>query len=278
MRLGIDSYSYHRLLGELRRGEPEPPRRFGDGALDPLRHARSLGVEVVSLETCYLDPPGRLDVEALAREAGPLEVVFAWGAPNGLEFGRRPEALDDLLGWIRLARSLGHRLLRIVVAGPSLRGAEPVEAQLARTVEPLRRAAAEGLVLAIENHGDLRAAELRDLLERADRPELGVCFDTANAPRVGDDAVEAARLLAPWIRMVHLKDVEPPAAAADYVAGPRSVPYGEGVIPIPRVLDELRAAGFDGPLCVEIAQLGPGDDELELVERCVGWLRARLAE
>ena len=26
MRVGIDSYSYHRLLGEMRRGEPPPPR------------------------------------------------------------------------------------------------------------------------------------------------------------------------------------------------------------------------------------------------------------
>src|SRR6266851_3065974 len=59
------------------------------------------------------------------------------------------------------------------------------------------------------NHGDLRAAEVLELVERVGDDSLGVCFDPANALRVGDDPVEAAALLAPLTRMVHLKDVEP---------------------------------------------------------------------
>ena len=61
-----------------------------------------------------------------------------------------------------------------------------------------------------------------------------ICLDTANALRVGDDPVEAAALLAPLTRMVHLKDVEPLDRVVDPVAGPCSVPYGEGVVPIAR--------------------------------------------
>jgi sugar phosphate isomerase/epimerase len=72
--------------------------------------------------------------------------------------------------------------------------------------------------------------------------------------------------------MVHLKDVEPITAETDAVAGPRSVPYGTGVVPVEAVLDAL--GRFDGFVCVELGQLGPGDDERALVAASVAWLRA----
>jgi hypothetical protein len=58
----------------------------------------------------------------------------------------------------------------------------------------------------------------------------------------------------------------------DPVAGPGSVAYGTGVVPVEAVLDKLR---FDGLVCVELGQLGSGDDdEREMVAAGVGWLRA----
>ncbi len=281
MRVGIDSYSYHRLLGEIRPGEPPPPDRLADGGAAVVAEARALGVDGVALETCYLGPPSAEAARTLAAEAGAMELVFSWGAPNGLLFGASAEALAELLAWIAAAAAAGTRTMRIVVAGPALRGLEPVAAQIRRTVEPLRAAATaaaiEGVALAIENHGDLTAAQLLDLIEAVGDPALGVCFDTANALRVGDDTLEALRLLAPRVRMVHLKDVEAVTPGTDPVAGPRSVRYGTGVVPIDGVLEVLAAAGYDGLVCVEIAQLGPGDDERALVADSVAWLRDRAA-
>jgi sugar phosphate isomerase/epimerase len=278
LRIGIDSYSYHRLLGEIRPGETQPRRSFRPGAADVLGHARTLGVDGVSLETCFLDPPDELDAAALRADAGSLEVVLAWGHRHGLEFGADATALADLVGWLELAPLVGCDLVRCVVASPAFRGAAPVAEQIARSVRPLSAAATRarelGLALALENHGDLRAAELLELVERVDDEALVVCFDTANALRVGDDAVEAVRLLAPLTRMVHLKDVEPLERADDAVAGPSSVPYGQGVVPVADVLDALRSAGFDGLVCVELGQLPSDGDELALVEQGVAWLRA----
>jgi sugar phosphate isomerase/epimerase len=77
--------------------------------------------------------------------------------------------------------------------------------------------------------------------------------------------------------MLHLKDVEAVRPDVDPVAGPRSVRYGTGVVPLEAVLDALAADRFDGLVCVEIAQLGPGDDERELVADSVAWLRRRAA-
>lgn len=277
MRVAIDSYSYHRLLGELRPGEQPVHERLADGGRAVVVEARSLAVDGVSLETCFLPGPDRRLLASIADAAGPLELAFSWGAPIGLELGASEQALADLLDWIDGAAAVGVRTMRIVVAGPSLRDAVD-DAAIARTAVAVARAceaaSARGIVLAVENHGDLSAVRMAQLLDAVDDPSLGVCFDTANAIRVGDDAVDAARLLAPAIRMLHLKDVEPVVAATDVVAGPRSVRYGTGVVPLDGVLEIVVAAGFDGLVCVEIAQLGPGDDERELVADGVRWLRA----
>jgi len=242
-----------------------------------LRHARSLGVDGVSLETCFLEPSAELDVGRLRASAGSLEVAVAWGHRHGLEFGANERALADLLDWIDVAGRLGCRIVRCVVASPALRTGGPLGRELERSVRPLTTATARarelGLRLALENHGDLRAAELLELVERVGDDALGVCLDTANALRVGDDPVEAARLLAGRTLLLHLKDVEAIERVTDPVAGPRSVPYGEGVVAVGQVLEVLLADGFDGLACVELGQLDGDVDELALVEQGVAWLR-----
>jgi sugar phosphate isomerase/epimerase len=261
MRIGIDSYSYHRLLGEVRPGEEEPPLRWRPE--QAVEHAGMLGVDGISLETCFLDPTVRIEAE-------PLELVIAWGHRHGLEYGANADALRDLLNWLERAPALGCRLIRCVAASPAFRGRSFL-GSVAPLAAAARRARELGLGLALENHGDLRAAELLELVERVGDDTLGVCFDTANALRVGDDPVEAAALLAPLVRMVHLKDVEPLDRVRDPVAGPCSVPYGAGVIDVDGVLATLST--FEGLVCVELGQLAPGTDEVELVEGCVFWLR-----
>jgi len=261
----------------VRPGEAPSRERLSDGGFAVIAEARRLGLDGVSLETCFLGALDLTQVRALVDSAFPLEVVFAWGAPNGLAFGASPAALSDLLAWIELAAAAGTAVLRIVVGGPALRGREPVERQIERTCAPLRaagaRAATLGIRLAIENHADLTARELETLIERTAAQSIGVCFDSANALRVGDEPLEALRRLAPQVLMVHLKDVE--GAAEEPIGGPRSVPYGTGAVPVARLLDLLATRRFAGLVCVELGQLAPGDDERALVADAVGWLRER---
>lgn len=277
MQIGIDSYAYHRLLGQIRPGESAPAAPFERQTLSLLDEARRLGVELISLETMFLPPREDVDPAQLLEAAGSLELALSWGGMHGLEFGTNPAAANDLLGWLQFAPQLGCRLVRIVAASPKFRGAEPIHVQLARTARVLRNACevaqAQSLTLALENHGDLSASEMLELLTLVGNSALGVCFDTGNAPRVGDDPIDAARMLAPVIRMVHLKDCA--AQAADPIAGPVSVPYGMGAIPIEAILAVLEAQGFDGPVCVETGQLGPDTDERVLVRQGVDWLRSR---
>lgn len=281
MQVGIDSYSYHRRYGELRAGETAHPEVWPLEPAPAIAHARSLGVDALFLETCYLPAPETFD-GTLAAAAAPVRLGFSWGHPwpagqfHGLDGGREPEAEADLERWVVAAARLGHPFLRITAGSPASRGDEPAEVLVKRLVGPIRRAAdragALGVGLALENHGDLRAGDILDLLARVDRPNLGVCLDNVNLVRVGDDMRAGTRALAPHALLVQLKDHPPgdPTVAG----GPVCTALGEGVAPLDEIVAILARAGFDGPVCVELASLGAGEvDEMALIERSVAWLR-----
>ncbi len=286
MRVGIDSYSYHRRYGEVRPGEAPATDVPWPAVPDPVvRHARSIGADVVFLETCYLPEPEAIDPAVLLEQAGPVTVGYSWGHPwpagrsHGLDGGRSLEAELELSRWIDATAALGGDLLRITAGSPASRGDEPAAELIARLVEPVRRAAERaataGVRLALENHGDLRVEDILDLFDRVDRPNLGVCLDNVNLIRVGDDMAEGTRALAPYTLLVQLKDHEP--GDPTVWGGPVSTALGEGVADLDGLLAILEAAGFDGPVCVELASLGAGDvDELAMIERSVAWLRERL--
>ena len=68
-----------------------------------------------------------------------------------------------------------------------------------------RRAADDGVAVTLENHQDLTSAELLQICD-AGRPHIGVCLDTGNPLAVGEDPVEFARAVAPFVVHIHLKD------------------------------------------------------------------------
>ncbi len=283
MQVGIDSYSYHRRYGETRPGETPVADPWPLQATPVIDHAVALGVDALFLETCYLPGPGELREAGRARDG--VGIAFSWGHPwpsgqyHGLDGGRSWGAEQDLARWIDAASGFAHDVLRITGGSPTSRGDEPADVLVERLVGPVRRAAdraaASGIQLGLENHGDLRAGDILQLLERVERPNLGVCLDNGNLIRVGDDMLEGTAALAPHALLVQLKDHV--AGDPTILGGPVCTVLGEGVAPLDRVIDELARAGFDGPVCVELASLGPGDhDELEMIERSIAWLRDHL--
>jgi len=287
MQVGIDSYSYHRRYGEFRAGEIAPAAE--PWPLEPgpaLRHAGTAGADVIFLETCYLPEPESIDAAALA-DAGPaLRVGFSWGHPwpsgrfHGLDGGRSYGAEQELGRWIEASARIGQDVLRITAGSPASRGDEPADVLVERLVGPIRRAtdraADHGVRLALENHGDLRVQDVLDLFDAVNRPAtLGVCLDNVNLIRVGDDMAEGTRALAPHTLVVQLKDHE--AGDPTVWGGPVCTALGEGVADLDGLIAILASAGFDGPVCVELASLGPSAvDELAMIERSVTWLRRHL--
>ena len=279
MKLGIDSYCYHRFFGEIYPGlEEDPGQRMS--LLDFVDRSVAHGVEGVSLESFMLRGTNPAALRDRLDAAG-LERVWAWGHPRGLASGTEADALGDLFRHVDIAATIGAGVMRICAGGRSTRTLTWAEHR--ELLLPLLRGAAEyaggrHVVLAIENHIDLSTDEMIELVQMLDHPSIGVCLDTANNLRLFEDAGTAIERLAPYAKAVHLKDI------TAYRGSPRefrfwpSVPLGRGLIDVPRALAALRQAGYSGLLALEIDFLHPdyAPEEAAIAES-LAYLRPLLA-
>jgi 3-oxoisoapionate decarboxylase len=282
MKVGIDSYCYHRYFGEIYPDQTDPGVRWT--FVDFVQRASELGVDGVSLESCFFDslePAYLAEIKAVLDEKG-LERVLAWGHPNGLEAGRNQAAWREMNELIPRARFMGADIMRIVASSLMFRF-EPHEPQIEAIVKMLREsvkiAESQGVVIALENHIDYTSAEILQILERVDSPALRVNFDTGNTLRMMEDPVTAARRLGPYTVATHTKDVD----ACRHVRPEEwyffsSVPVGTGLIDMPGVVRALQDSGFTGVLAVESDHHKDNQDEIQLVADSIAYLKRLLAE
>lgn len=283
MKIGIDSYCYHRQFGDPYPGLQSPPKRRMD-VWGFLRRAKQLRVAGVSIESCYLPT---IDAAFLTRlrewlDDNELERVWAWGHPAGLKSGEDREAARDLVRHLGYAQTIGARVMRIVGGSRKTRPASWPQhrRQLTRALKPLLESAeAHGVVLAMENHIDLLADEMMEVMTTLDSPWLGVCMDTGNNLRMFEDPAAVAAKLAPWTRATHIKDLTALRGNPREFSFWPSVPLGEGVIDLPTILGHLRRARYQGLLAIEVDFLHPkSGDEDRAVARSVRYLRQLLGQ
>lgn len=284
MKIGIDSYCFHRFFGEVYEGQPEP-----DAAMtmkDFLDFAAELGVDGVSLESCFfpsMEPSWFRELKASLDDHG-LERVYAWGHPQGLEDGGNHAALEDMISQIDNAVEIGAQVMRVVPGpGPGDYRYLPRQPRLDVLAgwfkEAALAAAPRGVKLAAENHGDYTAREMLWLVEAVGSPYFGVNFDTGNFLRLLDDPLGAMEKLRQYVFATHIKDLkvrrDVPASEWFFFS---STPVGDGLIDIGQVIRVLAEANYDGLLAVEIDHLHPdyGYDEHAAVRQSISELR-RLA-
>jgi sugar phosphate isomerase/epimerase len=264
----IDSFCYHRFFGQWYEGlETDPGSRLT--AIDFVKKAKAMGARGVSIESCFFDGFSDALLDELRRslDDNALERVWAWGHPRGLRSGADPAALEDLISHIGIAKRLGAGVMRVCAGG---RGTRPDSwtKHMAQLLPMLQRAAdvaaREGVVLAVENHLDLYADELVELIEALGSPNIGVCFDTANNLRMFEDPLGVARKLAPYAKATHIKDVVAFRGDPKVFSFWPSVPAGKGLVGLSDILGVLRSMGYRGLLALEVDYLHPdyaGEDE-----------------
>jgi sugar phosphate isomerase/epimerase len=278
MKIGIDSYCYHRFFGEVYPQQQPAPRRMT--LEDFITRACELRVDGVSLESCYVNQ----DLEYLGGirrrldDAG-LDRVWAWGHRDGLEGGSSRAAYDDMIRNLDCARAIGADVMRIVGSSRKFRH-EPHGPQLERLAgmlcEAVPHAERYGIHLAIENHIDFNADEILWLVEQVRSPWLGVNFDTGNFVRLLDDPISGMAKLAPYVFATHVKDLDVrKGVGADEWYFFSSVPVGRGVVNNQKLVEMLASAGYKGFLAVEIDFLHPdhGEDEDAAVSESITELR-----
>lgn len=282
MKVGIDSYCYHRYFGEIYPDQTDPGKRWTFH--DFVKRAVQLGVDGVSLESCFfesLEAKYLSDMKAVL-DQHKLERVLAWGHPDGLEAGRNEKAWREMNSLIPKARFMGADIMRIVASSLQFRyqpHAPQIEAVVKMLKESVKIARDEGVVLAIENHIDYTSAEIYEILERVGSESLKVNFDTGNTMRMMENPVAAARRLGPYTVATHTKDV----AACRHVAPEEwyffsSVTVGTGLIDMPGVVKALRDCGYTGVLAVESDHHKDNQDEDKLVADSIAYLKKLVSE
>jgi sugar phosphate isomerase/epimerase len=279
MKVGIDSYCYHRFFGEVYPQQAAPARRMS--LEDFLRRANELEVDGVSLESCFFprfDASYLAGVKKILDEYG-MDRVYAWGHPDGLEGGTNQRAYDDMVASLERAKAIGADVMRVVGSSLMFRN-QPHEPQLARLSrmfsDAVRIAEKYGVRLAVENHIDFTAEEMLRLLSAVNSPYLGINFDTGNFVRLLDDPVKGMEKLAKYVYATHIKDLKPQkGVAADEWYFFSSTPVGDGIVDNLQLARLLSLAGYQGFLAVEIDFLHPDylGDEDEAIAKSIQELK-----
>ena len=133
----------------------------------------------------------------------------------------------------------------------------------------------QGVKLADENHFDFTTDEYLGLFQAVGSPHFGMCFDTGNCLRNGDDPVDSAKKLGRYIYATHTKDVAPL-----HGGNPKDwmffacTPVGRGIIDFPGIVAELEKQGYTGLFAVELDYMDPRYREEDLaVKESIAYLK-----
>jgi sugar phosphate isomerase/epimerase len=279
MKIGIDSYCYHRFFGEVYpMQEPSAQRYTMETFLD---RAKELGCDGVSLESCFFPEFGAAYLSSLKEKLDTcgFDRVYAWGHPDGLEAGGNAKAKDEMIRHIDHAAAIGAPVMRVVGSSLMFRS-QPHEPQLKILAGWFREAAdvaeRKGIRLAVENHIDYNSDEIKWLIDEVDSEYFGINLDTANFLRVLDDPLEATRKLAKHVYATHVKDLQPVKGVSVnewyYFS---SVAAGSGLIQIGEIAQVLKDAGYQGFLAFETDMPHPlyRNKEEAMIEESIKYLR-----
>ena len=261
MKVGIDSYCYHRFFGEVYPEQEKPSKEMT--LEDFIRRAKELTVDGVSLESCFIprfDKSYLSEIKGMLDESN-LDRVFAWGHPDGLEAGNNEKAFDEMMASIEYAHDIGANVMRVVGSSLMFRF-EPHGPQIDKLSQMFSEAVKEaekyGIKLADENHIDFDSDEMLTLINNVNSPFFGINFDTGNFMRVLDDPVQGMEKLAKHVYATHIKDLKPQKGAAvnDWFFF-SSTPIGDGFVNNQKLAQILKDNGYEGFLAVEIDFLHP---------------------
>jgi sugar phosphate isomerase/epimerase len=151
--------------------------------------------------------------------------------------------------------------------------ADEVVAMLQSLVPQFERA---GVCLAIENHDRFSAGQFRDMVQRLDSAQVGICLDTVNSFGALEGPEVAVGTLAPWVVSLHVKDFRIRRVEHQMGFVIEGCPAGEGRLDVPGMIAQLKAAGRDPNAILE--QWPPPEDTLDdTIAKEDRWARASVA-
>jgi 3-oxoisoapionate decarboxylase len=177
-------------------------------------------------------PRDKADVDRFADEVRTVKRCGAAVFRTALMNGRRYEVFDSAEAF---AKSVEQAKQSLALARPAVEKHE--------------------VRMAIENHKDLQAPDLLDLVKKIDSPFVGVCVDTGNSIALLEPPQETVELLAPHAFTTHVKDM----GVEEYPDGflLSEVPLGTGFLDLEKIAATLRRARPEIRLNLEMITRDP---------------------
>jgi len=174
--------------------------------------------------------------------------------------------VTDAYRGLDLCERLGIPIMNTAVGGPEDRHPED-EAAFLRNIGGLAEYAAErDVTITLEIHGELTATgrKSRELIEKVNRPNVRINYDTANCEYFGGVRAEDDLPYAlPCVALSHLKDKVGGLRVWNFPA------LGRGHVDFGKLLRMLRRGGYTGPYSVEIEFKGHPWPPLDVVDRAM---------
>jgi sugar phosphate isomerase/epimerase len=144
----------------------------------------------------------------------------------------------------------------------------------------VQRARQLGVRLSVENHADFNVPVLLEMINGIDDQYLGLCLDLGNSYRVGDDVIQLMESIdTSRIFMIQAKEIDqmPDNVQGAPIGWWPTVNFGTGKIDIAKRVNRLIQRGFDGPIAIELSNLGAGLNEIGVAEQAINYLRENLS-
>jgi len=241
-----------------------------------LRAAKELGFDGVELDvgakykdTLFWNPDARAQLVQVMNEVGiSVPCVCIGGlwqlSPASPEATVREEAQEFIRGTVLNCAEVGAYTILAPINDARGQGYDVAKERWLEIMKQVAPVAEEKHVcVALENCGCSAQYQL-ELVEAVGSPYVRAYFDMANSKGVGEDPVEAIRLLGRHVAHVHAKDLA-------YDGDKRqNVPLGEGLVDIPGCIAALKKVGYDDYLTLETPA---GDDAAASARQNLQFLR-----
>jgi len=258
MKTSCSSWCYHRT--------------FKAGKMDQmswLRQCAELGLDGVELLSNHFGGTERDYLVKVKKACEDLYLTIAMVSAGGhltiSDDRKRAAEVEDIRKWVDVAHFLGAPRVRFFCgSGKELAAGGP--GLYAKVVDAIKQVAAigaaNGIVMAMENHGGTTPEQILSLLADVDSPFLKLTLDTGNFPpisQVGPETYDNIERCAPHAAIVHAKffNVNPDGSDREF--------------DWPRIRGIFARAGFRGFLSVEYE--GADDDEIGTMKRIAKFIK-----
>lgn len=266
MKIGIDSYSYHRYFGEVYKSQRNPIVVWSLNDFFNHININHTDIEAVSLETCFINIKEKNNMPRILKDIN-YDVIFAWGHPNGFMEINTDHTTSEIIDYIKLTNAIGQSVLRIVASSIAYYH-KPHQPQINTAIRNICKiidiAKDYDVKLALENHGDFHINEMLTILEKVNSDYLGITFDTGNSLRLHEDCVPSIKEYGEKIFLIHAKDVMPEKdISTAELANLNCVAAGDGIVDFKNIFLELNKNQYIGMVLIEISRLHSSLDNVE---------------